>query len=256
MSSLALESTTGTPTAPRIAAHTVDATKIYGRGQTEVCALDGITVEFEAQRFTAIMGPSGSGKSTLLHCVAGLDALTAGSVFIGDDDLRTMSDRQLTQLRRDRIGFVFQAYNLVPTLTALENVTLPLRLAGRKGNDDWVHTVVDIMSLNDRLTHRPAEMSGGQQQRVAVARALATRPEIIFGDEPTGNLDSHSSGEVLHFMRRAVDEMGQTIVMVTHDPHAASYADRILFLADGRVVDEMRQPTTEQVLERMKRFGE
>jgi putative ABC transport system ATP-binding protein len=256
MSTLALESTPGTATAPRIAAHTVAATKIYGRGQTEVRALDGITVEFEAQRFTAIMGPSGSGKSTLLHCVAGLDALTSGSVFIGDDDLSTMNDRQLTHLRRDRIGFVFQAYNLVPTLTALENVTLPRRLASRKADDEWVHTVIDIMSLKDRLAHRPAELSGGQQQRVAVARALATRPEIIFGDEPTGNLDSHSSGEVLGFMRRAVDEMGQTIVMVTHDPRAASFADRILFIADGRVVDEMRQPTTERVLERMKRFGE
>ena len=256
MSSVALETAIGTPTAPRVAAHTVEATKIYGRGQTEVRALDGITVEFEAQRFTAIMGPSGSGKSTLLHCVAGLDTLTSGSVFIGDDDLSRMSDRQLTHLRRDRIGFVFQAYNLIPTLTALENVTLPRRLANRNGDDEWVHTVVDILGLTDRLAHRPAEMSGGQQQRVAVARALASRPEIIFGDEPTGNLDSHSSGEVLSFLRRAVDDMGQTIVMVTHDPRAASYADRILFIGDGRVVDEMSHPTTDRVLERMKRFGE
>ena len=239
-----------------IAAHTVDAVKIYGRGQTEVRALDGITVEFEAHRFTAIMGPSGSGKSTLLHCVAGLDTLTSGQAFIGDDDLSTLDDRHLTVLRRDQVGFVFQAYNLVPTLTAIENITLPLRLAGRKGDKSWIHTVVETMGLSDRLEHHPSELSGGQQQRVAVARALATRPQIIFGDEPTGNLDSHSSAEVMTFMRRAVDEMSQTIVIVTHDPRAASYADRILFLADGRVVDEMLEPTADLVLERMKRFGE
>jgi putative ABC transport system ATP-binding protein len=202
------------------------------------------------------MGPSGSGKSTLLHCVAGLDSLTSGTVFIGDDDLSTMNDRELTHLRRDRIGFVFQAYNLVPTLTAIENVTLPRRLAGRKADDGWISTVVETMGLSDRLQHRPAELSGGQQQRVAVARALATRPDIIFGDEPTGNLDSKSSAEVMTFLRRAVDEMHQTIVIVTHDPRAASYADRIIFLADGKVVDEMYEPTAELVLERMKRFGE
>jgi len=238
------------------AAHTVDAAKIYGSGPTEVRALDDITVEFVAHRFTAIMGPSGSGKSTLLHCVAGLDVLTSGAVFIGDRDLSKMNDRELTQLRRDRIGFVFQAYNLIPTLSAIENVTLPLRLAGRRGDDAWIDTVVETMGLTERLAHRPAELSGGQQQRVAVARALATRPDIIFGDEPTGNLDSKSSAEVMGFLRRAVDEMHQTIVIVTHDPRAASYADRIVFLADGRIVDEMVEPTADLVLERMKRFGE
>jgi putative ABC transport system ATP-binding protein len=246
----------GTRTEPAIAAHTIDATKVYGSGQTAVRALDGITVQFATQRFTAIMGPSGSGKSTLLHCVAGLDALTSGTVFIGDDDLSTMGDKELTRLRRDRIGFVFQAYNLVPTLTAMENVTLPRRLAGRKGEDEWVRTVVETMGLTDRLQHRPAELSGGQQQRVAVARALATRPDIIFGDEPTGNLDSKSSAEVMMFLRKAVDEMSQTIVIVTHDPRAASYADRIVFLVDGKIVDEMFEPTPDLVLERMKRFGE
>jgi len=254
MSTVAAEP--GTRSLSAIAAHTVDAVKIYGGGQTEVRALDGITVEFEAHRITAIMGPSGSGKSTLLHCVAGLDTLTSGQAFIGDDDLSTLDDRHLTVLRRDQVGFVFQAYNLVPTLTAIENITLPLRLAGRKGDKSWIHTVVETMGLSDRLEHHPSELSGGQQQRVAVARALATRPQIIFGDEPTGNLDSHSSAEVMTFMRRAVDEMSQTIVIVTHDPRAASYADRILFLADGRVVDEMLEPTADLVLERMKRFGE
>jgi putative ABC transport system ATP-binding protein len=241
---------------PLIAARTVDARKVYGRGETEVRALDGITVDFAASRFTAIMGPSGSGKSTLLHCIAGLDTLTSGHAYIGDEDLSTLDDRHLTVLRRDRIGFVFQAYNLVPTLTALENVTLPLRLAGRKGDQHWIDTVIDTMGLANRLQHRPSELSGGQQQRVAVARALATRPQIIFGDEPTGNLDSRASSEVLRFMRRAVDEMAQTIVIVTHDPKAASYADRIVFLADGRVVDEMQHPTADRVLDRMKRFGE
>jgi putative ABC transport system ATP-binding protein len=241
---------------PDVAARTVDATKVYGKGQTEVRALDGITVEFVAGRFTAIMGPSGSGKSTLLHCIAGLDTLTSGHAYIGDEDLSTLDDRHLTTLRRDRIGFVFQAYNLVPTLTALENVTLPLRLAGHKGDQQWIDTVIGTMGLADRLEHRPSELSGGQQQRVAVARALATRPRIIFGDEPTGNLDSRSSSDVLHFLRRAVDEMAQTIVIVTHDPKAASYADRIVFLADGRIVDEMLQPTADKVLDRMKRFGE
>jgi putative ABC transport system ATP-binding protein len=245
-----------TQTEELIAAHTVDARKVYGKGQTEVRALDGITVDFAAQHFTAIMGPSGSGKSTLLHCIAGLDALTSGTVYIGDDDLSRMSDKELTRLRRDRIGFVFQAYNLVPTLTALENITLPRRLAGHNGEDEWIHTVIDTMGLRDRLEHRPAELSGGQQQRVAVARALATRPHIIFGDEPTGNLDSKSSAEVMTFLRKAVDDMKQTIVIVTHDPRAASYADRIIFLADGKVVDEMFEPTADLVLERMKKFGE
>ena len=238
------------------AARTVDAAKIYGKGSTEVRALDGVTVAFGAGQFTAIMGPSGSGKSTLLHCTAGLDALTSGSAFIGDDDLSTLNDHDLTVLRRDRIGFVFQAYNLVPTLTARSNINLPLRLAGRKGDQAWIDQVVETLGIGDRLEHRPDELSGGQQQRVAVARALVSKPAIIFGDEPTGNLDSKAGAEVLHFLRRAVDDLRQTIVMVTHDPNAASYADRIVFLADGRVVDEMIDPTADRVLERMKRFGE
>ena len=200
------------------------------------------------------MGPSGSGKSTLLHCVAGLDTLTSGQAFIGDADLSTLNDQQLTILRRDRVGFVFQAYNLVPTMTAAKNITLPLLLAGRKGDPAWIARSSRSPGIGDRLEHRPSELSGGQQQRVAVARALASRPEIIFADEPTGNLDSRAGAEVLDFMRRAVDEMGQTIVMVTHDPMAASYADRIVFLADGRIVDEMLEPTAERVLERMKRL--
>ena len=247
-----------TPAPPGMAAaaHTVDARKIYGKEQTEVRALDGITVDFASGRFTAIMGPSGSGKSTLLHCSAGLDTLTSGQAFIGDADLSTLSDRELTVLRRDRVGFIFQAYNLLPTLTALENLTLPLRLGGRKPDHEWIDKVVDTLALRDRLHHRPSEMSGGQQQRVAVGRALATRPQIIFADEPTGNLDSKAGAEVLSFMRNAVDQLGQTIVMVTHDPTAASYADRIIFLADGRVVDEMERPTADRVLERMKQFGE
>jgi putative ABC transport system ATP-binding protein len=240
----------------KTAARTVDAVKIYGKGQTEVRALDGVTVEFAVGRYTAIMGPSGSGKSTLLHCVAGLDTLTSGKAFIGDADLSALNDHRLTILRRDHVGFVFQSFNLVPTITAVENITLPLLLAGRNGDQAWIAKIIDTMGIGDRLKHRPDEMSGGQQQRVAVARALASRPEIIFADEPTGNLDSRAGAEVLTFMRRAVNEMGQTIVMVTHDPIAASYADRIVFLADGRIVDEMHQPTAERVLERMKRFGE
>ena len=238
------------------AARTVDAFKIYGKGQTEVRALDGVSVDFATGRFSAIMGPSGSGKSTLLQCTAGLDTLTSGQAFIGDADVSTLNDQKLTILRRDHVGFIFQAYNLVPTLTALENITLPLMLAGRKGDTAWIDRVVDILGLGGRLSHRPSELSGGQQQRVAVARALATRPAIIFADEPTGNLDSRAGAEVLQFMRQAVDDMGQTIVMVSHDPVAASYADRIVFMADGRIVDEMQQPTAERVLERMKRFGE
>jgi putative ABC transport system ATP-binding protein len=240
----------------RAAARTEGAVKIYGAGQVEVRALDGVTVEFTAGRYTAIMGPSGSGKSTLLHCAAGLDTLTSGKAYIGDADLSTLNDQRLTILRRDHVGFVFQAFNLVPTITAAENITLPLLLAGRKGDQAWIAKIIETLGIGDRLKHRPQELSGGQQQRVAVARALASRPEIIFADEPTGNLDSHAGAEVLTFMRRAVDEMGQTIVMVTHDPIAASYADRIVFLADGRIVDEMQQPTAERVLERMKRFGE
>jgi len=238
------------------AARTVEATKIYGADQTEVRALDGVTVEFARGGFTAIMGPSGSGKSTLLHCVAGLDTLTSGQAFIGDEDLSVLSDRALTILRRDHVGFVFQSYNLVTTLTAEENIHLPLLLAGKKGDGAWIDKVVDTLGIADRLQHHPSELSGGQQQRVAVARALASTPKIIFADEPTGNLDSRASAEVLGFMRRAVDDMSQTIVMVTHDPMAASYADRIVFLADGKTVDEMFHPSADLVLERMKRFGD
>ena len=234
------------------AARAVDATKVYGAGDTAVVALDEVTVEFPAGRFTAIMGPSGSGKSTLMHCVAGLDMLTEGRVFVGDVELGTLSDKELTLLRRQQVGFVFQAYNLVPTLTAAENITLPARLAGTKPDRAWFDDVVATVRLGDRLGHRPSELSGGQQQRVAVARALAARPQIIFADEPTGNLDSRSGGEILSFLRRAVDEMAQTIVMVTHDPIAASHADTALFLADGRIVDRLDAPTSPAVLDRIK----
>jgi putative ABC transport system ATP-binding protein len=247
---------TTTPTVALPAARADGAFKIYGSGDTEVRALDGVTCGFEASRFTAIMGPSGSGKSTLMHCVAGLDSLTAGAVFIGDTNITTLRERELTQLRRDRIGFVFQAFNLVPTLTAVENITLPMDLAGRTPDKAWLDNVVATVGLGDRLNHRPSELSGGQQQRVAVARALAARPEIIFADEPTGNLDSRSGAEILAFMRQAVTDLGQTIVMVTHDPMAAGYADRALFLADGRIVDEMDDPTSQRVLDRLKQFGE
>jgi putative ABC transport system ATP-binding protein len=237
------------------AARAVEATKVYGSGDTAVVALDEVTVAFPAGRFTAIMGPSGSGKSTLMHCVAGLDSLTEGRVFVGDVDLATLSDKELTVLRREQIGFVFQAFNLVPTLTASENVVLPMTLAGKSADRTWLDEVIATVGLGDRLTHRPAELSGGQQQRVAVARALASQPRIIFADEPTGNVDSHSGGEILGFLRRAVDEMGQTIVMVTHDPIAASYADRALFLADGRIVDHLDDPTATAVLDRIKSLG-
>jgi len=238
------------------AAQAICVTKVYGSGEAEVRALDGVTVGFARGAYTAIMGPSGSGKSTLMHCVAGLDTLTSGQVFIGDVDLSRLGDKQLTTLRRDRIGFVFQAFNLVPTLTAYENITLPLALAGRKPDRGWVDGVIATVGLGNRLKHRPSELSGGQQQRVAVARALASRPEIIFADEPTGNLDSRASAEILEFMRRAVAELGQTIVMVTHDPVAAGYAGRALFLADGRIVDEMHGPTAERVLDRLKALGD
>jgi putative ABC transport system ATP-binding protein len=238
------------------AASTVDAVKVFGKGDTEVRALDGVTVSFEAGRFTAIMGPSGSGKSTLLHCIAGLDTLSSGAAYIGDTDLSRLDDKRLTILRRDQVGFVFQAFNLIPTLTARENITLPLQLAGRKGDPAWIDDIIDTVGLRDRLSHRPSELSGGQQQRVAVARALASKPTIIFADEPTGNLDSKSGVEILEFMRRAVHDLGQTIVMVTHDPAAASYAERIVFLGDGQIVDEMLEPTAERVLDRMKKFGE
>ncbi|HTN81136.1 MAG TPA: ABC transporter ATP-binding protein [Acidimicrobiales bacterium] len=250
------EATTAGPGSPTVAARTVDAAKIYGKDDNEVRALDGVTLDFAAGAFTAIMGPSGSGKSTLMHCCAGLDTLTSGEVWIGDRALNTMSERELTLMRRDRLGFIFQAYNLVPTLTAAENINLPVALAGRDPDKDWLQKVIASVGLADRLSHRPSELSGGQQQRVAVARALANRPQLIFADEPTGNLDSRTSAEILQFMRRAVDDLGQTIVMVTHDPMAASYADRVVFLADGKVVDEMVEPTADRVLDRMKRFGE
>jgi putative ABC transport system ATP-binding protein len=237
------------------AARAEQAVKVYGTGDTEVRALDGVSVDFETSRFTAIMGPSGSGKSTLMHCVAGLDTLTSGRVLIGDTDLTTLNDKALTQVRRDKVGFVFQSFNLIPTLDAIENITLPMSLAGRKPDTDWVDQVVATVGLGDRLTHRPSELSGGQQQRVAVARALAAQPAIIFADEPTGNLDTHAGAEILTFMRKAVDELGQTIVMVTHDPVAASYADRVVFLVDGRIVAEVHDPTSEQLLDQMKALG-
>ncbi len=246
----------GTPGGPT-AAWTTAATKVYGTygRDNAVIALDQVSVSFRTGHFTAIMGPSGSGKSTLLHCLAGLDTLTSGQAFIAGQDLSAMSDKQLTQLRRDRIGFIFQAYNLVPTLNAHENIVLPASLAGRKPDQGWLDQVVTAVSLGDRLSHRPNELSGGQQQRVACARALASRPDIVFADEPSGNLDSKSSAELLSFLRRAVKELGQTIVMVTHDPAAAAYADRVVFLADGRVVGELAEPTAETVLARMIGLG-
>jgi putative ABC transport system ATP-binding protein len=248
--------TTTSPPATAVAARAVHASKIYGEGETEVRALDDVDVEFERGAYTAIMGPSGSGKSTLLHCIAGLDTLTSGQVFLGDTDLGSLSEKHLTQVRRDKIGFIFQTYNLIPTLTAMENITLPMALAGKKGDRTWVDRIVDTVGLRSRLEHRPSELSGGQQQRVAVARALASQPEIIFADEPTGNLDSRAGGEILEFMRKAVAEFGQTIVMVTHDPNAAAYAGRVIFLADGKIVDELRNPTSESVFDKMHRLGE
>src|SRR4051812_44909835 len=246
-------SRTMTPVSPTLAAaRAVDVVKSYGTGPTAVLALDHVDVELRQGEFTAIMGPSGSGKSTLMHCLAGLDTVTSGSVAIGDVELRGLSDKKLTALRRDRIGFVFQAFNLVPTLTAIENITLPIAIAGRKPDAQWLDVVIKTLGLHDRLQHRPSELSGGQQQRVAVGRALAAQPDIVFGDEPTGNLDSRSSNEVLGILRRSVSDLGQTVVVVTHDPHAAGFADRVLFLADGRIVDELRDPTSESVLDRMK----
>ena len=236
------------------AARTVGAVKVYGSGETEVTALRGVDVTFARQEFTAIMGPSGSGKSTLMHCLAGLDSLTSGQIFIGDTDLGSLNETQLTQLRRDQVGFVFQAFNLVPTLTAIENITLPADLAGRKADPSLIERIVGTMGLGDRLKHRPRELSGGQQQRVAVARALANRPDIVFADEPTGNLDSATSAEILEFLRGATTEFEQTIVIVTHDAVAASFADRVLFLDDGEIVDEMAKPTPTKVLDRMKKF--
>ena len=234
------------------AARAVGLTKIYGEGDASVRALDDVSVEFERARFTAIMGPSGSGKSTLLHCMAGLDAPTGGNIFIGEVDLTTLSEKNLTLLRREKVGFVFQAFNLVPTLSAAENITLPLDIAGDDPDQAWFDLVVDTIGLRDRLSHRPSALSGGQQQRVASARALVSRPEIVFADEPTGNLDSRSGHELLRFLRSAVKDHDQTIVMVTHDAVAASFADRIVFLGDGRIVDEMFEPTTERVLDRLK----
>ncbi len=237
-------------------ARAVDASKVYGMGDTQVRALDSVSVDFPSGRFTGIMGPSGSGKSTLMHCVAGLDSLTSGQVYIGGVELGSLSDKELTILRREQVGFVFQSFNLLPTLNTAENITLPIDLAGDKPDSAWVDEVIRTVGLGDRLKHRPSELSGGQQQRVAVARALASKPTIIFADEPTGNLDSRSSSEILTFMQKAVRELGQTIVMVTHDPVSASYADHVLFLADGKIVDEMADPTAQLVLDRMKRFGD
>ena len=244
-----------TPQTSTIAASTISASKVYGSDDDAVYALRDVSVDFYEGQFTAIMGPSGSGKSTLMHCIAGLDELSSGSAIIDGIDLSTMKDKELTELRREKIGFVFQSFNLVPTLTANENIRLPLMLGNEKGDEAWIQKVIDTVHLQDRLTHRPSELSGGQQQRVAVARALASRPRIIFADEPTGNLDSITGAEILTFMRKAVDELGQTIVMVTHDPVAAAYADRIIFLADGRVVNEMTEPTAARVLDLMKSLG-
>jgi putative ABC transport system ATP-binding protein len=238
-----------------VASQAVDASKVYGTGEAAVRALDHITVEFASHRYTAIMGPSGSGKSTLLHCLAGLDRLTSGHIYLGDVEISGASEKRLTLIRRDSIGFIFQSYNLIPTLDALENITLPMSLAGRKPDPAWLDHVIDIVGLRDRMTHRPNELSGGQQQRVAVARALISRPDVIFADEPTGNLDSKAGDEILTFMRQAVDDLHQTIVMVTHDPNAAGYADRVVFLADGRIVDDLPDPSADTVIDRMKRLG-
>jgi putative ABC transport system ATP-binding protein len=243
------------PRASAPAAHAVDLCKTYGTGQATVHALDGVDVTFESGRFTAVMGPSGSGKSTLMHCMAGLDRLTSGHTYISDLDVSGLDDKQLTQMRRDRIGFVFQSFNLVPTLTAGENITLPVDLAGEKIDQDWFDYLVGQLGISDRLSHRPSEMSGGQQQRCACARALINRPDLIFADEPTGNLDSNSTTDLLGFLRRSVDEFAQSIVMVTHDPRGAAYADKVVFLADGRVVDELHDPTADSVLERVRTLG-
>ena len=244
---------TGENSAP--AAHAASLCKTYGAGQAAVRALNDVNVTFERGRFTAVMGPSGSGKSTLMHCLAGLDRPTAGSVYVGGQDIGRLSDAGLTRLRRDRIGFVFQYFNLVPTLTAAENITLPIDLAGRKADREWVDYLAKELGVADRLTHRPGELSGGQQQRVACARALVTRPDLVFADEPTGNLDSNASADLLAFLRRSVRELGQSVVMVTHDPRSAAYADRVVFLADGAVVGDLHQPTADSVLERMRTLG-
>jgi putative ABC transport system ATP-binding protein len=238
-----------------VAAAARQVVKSYGSGETRVVALDHVDVEIARGAFTAIMGPSGSGKSTLMHCLAGLDSVTEGRIWVGEQEITALKDKKLTRLRRDRVGFIFQAYNLLPTLNALENITLPMDIAGRKPDKQWLDKVIETVGIEGRLKHRPSELSGGQQQRVAVARALAAQPEIIFGDEPTGNLDSRAGAEMLGFLRRSVDDLGQTIVMVTHDPVAAAYADRVLYLADGRIVDEMHRPTAEAVLDRMLRLA-
>ncbi|MCU1458175.1 MAG: transporter [Actinomycetia bacterium] len=251
-----MTATTAEPTQTAIAARAEHASKVYGSGEAEVRALDDISVEFQTGRFSAIMGPSGSGKSTLLHCLAGLDRLTSGHIYLGDLQISGMNEKQLTLVRRDRIGFVFQAYNLIPTLTAYENIVLPMSLAGRKPDQAYVDGVIRTVGLENRLKHRPSELSGGQQQRVAVARALASKPAIIFADEPTGNLDSKAGAEILTFMAQAVRDLGQTIVMVTHDPAAAGYSDRVVFLADGKIVDEMLDPEAGAILDRMKKLGE
>jgi putative ABC transport system ATP-binding protein len=252
--------TTGPPAGPprpaELAARAREVTRIYGHGTAAVTALDRASLDIPAGSFTAVMGPSGSGKSTLMHCLAGLDAVTSGRIWIGDTEIAGLGERQLTRLRRDRIGFVFQAYNLLPVLSAAENITLPLDIAGRPADPGWLATVIGAVGLDGRLRHRPNELSGGQQQRVAVARALASRPEIVFADEPTGNLDSRASAEVLGLLRRSVREFGQTVVMVTHDPVAASYADRVVFLADGRIAGGLDRPTPESVLDAMKNLGE
>jgi putative ABC transport system ATP-binding protein len=249
----AMTESAGQPTTTA-AVRAENVSKVYGSGDTRVVALDDVTVEFPAAEFTAVMGPSGSGKSTLMHCLAGLDSVTSGEVWVGGVELTALNDKALTRLRRDAVGFIFQAFNLVPTLSAIENIRLPMDLAGKSPDREWLDKVIDTVGLRDRLSHRPSELSGGQQQRVACARALASRPTVIFADEPTGNLDSRSSGEILAFLRDSVRTMGQTIVMVTHDPVAASYSDRALFLADGRIVDELANPSAESVLDRLKSF--
>jgi putative ABC transport system ATP-binding protein len=243
------------PTSTGFAARAVDASKVYGEGEAEVRALDHISVDFARGQYTAIMGPSGSGKSTLLHCLAGLDRLTSGQVILGDLDITRLHEKQMTRVRRDRLGFIFQTFNLIPTLNARENITLPMDLAGHDPDKEWLEHVIDIVGLRSRLHHRPSELSGGQQQRVAVARALASRPEIVFADEPTGNVDSKAGAEILGFMSQVVRDHGQTIVMVTHDPNAAAYAGRVVFLADGTIVDELADPTADSVLDRMRKLG-
>jgi putative ABC transport system ATP-binding protein len=254
LSTAAAEHTLGRAEADGIAARARGLTKAYGSGETTVLALDSVDVDIARGRFTAVMGPSGSGKSTLMHCLAGLDTVSAGQVWLGDSEITGLKDRDLTRLRRDRIGFMFQSFNLIPTLNAAENITLPMDIAGKKPDEKWLDQVIDTLGLRDRLKHRPSQLSGGQQQRVACARALASRPELIFADEPTGNLDSRAGLEVLGFLREAVDQLGQTVVMVTHDPGAAAHSDLVLFLADGRIVDRMERPTAEAVLERMRLF--